>query len=505
MRRKGSWHPLNGPAFSPAGDHTITQGSDDRFRLWTSDGAFLRVLKDDIASAEPYVQDAEFSNDGSSIVTTGIDGVVRFRDTVTGTLQGEIQGPEDGIGKALFSQKDNLLLGWSRNQTITHYSVDDGSVLQRFEGYTDRARSISFSPEGVQLASVDNDRVQGDVIRIWSVADGLLRTNAAEEERIDSATFSPVDDVIATVGARLVLWDANDGRLIRAIDGHDRAIRCVAFSPDGQCVLTGSFDTTAKLWSVQGGELLHTFEGHERWVSAVAFSPDARYALTGSPDLSVKLWSTEDGSLVRTFEGHFGWINSVNFSPDGNHILTSAPHGEDVNGSGDSARLWSVADGTLKHFFGYHKSGARFAGFSPNGKTLLITGHSPDAGLWSTANNGLIASIVSRGAPGSAAYSPDGRFVATGDGWGIAKLWNISELADKPVLQTSLDRSASPGAAQLSISFPSDPEKEHIIEYKDSLQNDTPWQPFNGNLGEPGNVTAPIEGGQRFFRLKTTE
>ncbi|MGB8698660.1 MAG: AAA family ATPase [Thermosynechococcaceae cyanobacterium] len=71
--------------------------------------------------------------------------------------------------------------------------------------------------------------------------------------------------------------------------GHQSSVLSVAFSPDGQRILTGSGDNTAKLWTLDG-RLLQTFTGHQDSVSSVAFSPDGQRILTGSVDKTAKLW-----------------------------------------------------------------------------------------------------------------------------------------------------------------------------------------------------------------------
>ena len=99
----------------------------------------------------------------------------------------------------------------------------------------------------------------------------------------------------------------------------------VAFSPDGQYILTGSLDHTAKLWDLQGQEV-QAFSGHSSYVYSVAFSPDGQYILTGSSDKTAKLWDLQ-GQEVRAFSGHSSEVTSVAFSPDGQYILTGSRDG----------------------------------------------------------------------------------------------------------------------------------------------------------------------------------
>jgi WD40 repeat protein len=56
----------------------------------------------------------------------------------------------------------------------------------------------------------------------------------------------------------------------------------VAFSPEGDRVLTGSGDYTARLWDARSGKLLGEPLRHENRVSAVAFSPEGIGCLRGA-------------------------------------------------------------------------------------------------------------------------------------------------------------------------------------------------------------------------------
>ncbi|MCX5785738.1 MAG: caspase family protein, partial [Elusimicrobia bacterium] len=67
-------------------------------------------------------------------------------------------------------------------------------------------------------------------------------------------------------------------------------VTSVAFSPDGQYALSGSYDKTLKLWDIATGQLVRTFEGHGNSVTSVAFSPDGKYTLSGSYENTLKLW-----------------------------------------------------------------------------------------------------------------------------------------------------------------------------------------------------------------------
>jgi hypothetical protein len=73
---------------------------------------------------------------------------------------------------------------------------------------------------------------------------------------------------------------------------HKGWVNAVAFSPDGNTVITGSDDCTARLWDVATGVPVTEPLPHEANVRSVAFSPDGKSVCTGSVDGTARLWQT---------------------------------------------------------------------------------------------------------------------------------------------------------------------------------------------------------------------
>lgn len=99
-------------------------------------------------------------------------------------------------------------------------------------------------------------------------------------------------DCIWKESVRRVLRPGNVSqiRLMRQLEGHTGGVECVAFSPDGTLLASGSADTSVRLWRVADGEPLHTLEGHTASVLCLAFSPDGALLASGSADTTVQLW-----------------------------------------------------------------------------------------------------------------------------------------------------------------------------------------------------------------------
>jgi WD40 repeat protein len=122
---------------------------------------------------------------------------------------------------------------------------------------------------------------------------------------------------------------------LTTLRGHLEAVSSVAISPDGQRIVTGSRDATARVWEAASGKELLTLKGHGALIWSVAFSPDGQRIVTGSQDQTAKVWDAATGKELLTFKGHSGWVFSVAFSPDGQRMVTASGDG--------TAKVWEAA------------------------------------------------------------------------------------------------------------------------------------------------------------------
>lgn len=139
-------------------------------------------------------------------------------------------------------------------------------------------------------------------------------------------------------------WAVADGKQA-SLKAHDSWVRTIAFTPDGQVVLTGGSDGRLIWWPVAGEapQPIRTLEAHRGWIRAAAVSPDGTQVATGGNDRVVRIWNTADGSPVRELPGHELDVYSVQYHPTGQFLLTG-----DLMGK---VHQWNTADGTLVRTF----------------------------------------------------------------------------------------------------------------------------------------------------------
>jgi WD40 repeat protein len=188
-----------------------------------------------------------------------------------------------------------------------------------------------------------------------------------------------------------------------ALEGHTGDIRCLAYSPDGNTLASGSYDKTAILWDLQQRRPRATLAKHDDSVFALAFSPDGRTLATAAGKV-VRLWNVRDGKLRSTIDWPSTQILALAFSPDGSVLA----------GTSDTSLVSCnlIARQTEAKLLGQHTDQAWWLTFSPNGQRLASAGSSGEVILWDLATDQKRLIRKCRHGVRELTYFPDSRTLA---------------------------------------------------------------------------------------------
>ena len=248
-----------------------------------------------------------------------------------------------------------------------------------------------------------------------------IKTFRGHSDSVYSVAFSPNGQRIVTgsLDDTAKVWEVASGQELFTLRGQGGGIWSVAFSPDGQRIVTGSGDHTAMVWEAASGRKLLTLKGHNACVESVAFSPDGQRIVTGSGDHTAMVWDATSGTNLLTLKGHSTWVESVAFSPDGQRIVT---------GSDDhTAKLWEATSGTNLLTLRGHSGWIQSVAFSPDGQRIVTGSIDQTAKVWEAASGQDLFTLRGHSAPiWSVAFSSDGQRIVTGSGDQTARVWEAA-------------------------------------------------------------------------------
>ncbi|KIJ05887.1 hypothetical protein PAXINDRAFT_140991, partial [Paxillus involutus ATCC 200175] len=165
--------------------------------------------------------------------------------------------------------------------------------------------------------------------------------------------------------------------------GHTHWVWSVAFLPDGQEVISGSADGSARRWRVEDGcEVGRALMWEEGSVLAVDASSDGNWIATACQEKNITIWNAATCDKVLVLKGHTDRVRSLAFSPDSARL---------VSGSRDKTLIvWSTTTGErlLGPLIG-HTNTVGCACFSPNGDKIASC-DSIDIRIWNSHSGDLV-------------------------------------------------------------------------------------------------------------------
>ena len=229
----------------------------------------------------------------------------------------------------------------------------------------------------------------------------------------------------------------------RTVNGHSSWVTSIAFSEDGQQLVSGSWDSTVKFWDVSSGHELSAIACGKKRIQALALSRDGRWVAGENADNDVTLWNATTGQRVRTLAGSHGagalsnaWVYTIAFSPNGRWLASGVDN--------RTVRLWEVETGNRVRDLVSDPRSVTYIAFSADGGWLASGVDLKSIGIWNVVTGRLVRTLNGHSSDVLAvAFSPDGQLLASAGADKTVRIWNVATGKEVRVLHGHRSRVTS--------------------------------------------------------------
>jgi WD40 repeat protein len=370
------------------------------------------------------------------VITVVVTGVILTKshpspEITSAPPTANIQCDETSVIAVAWNPSHNLVAcsGESQTGVIQLWDTRRWQPVGQLRGHTGKVYSLSWSPDGTQLAS----QAEGQTIYIWDAA-ALQAVTSFQADSINtptevaelrwSADGSKLMKIPHSPGTVQIWQIAKGGKPVSVPMG-----TAVAWSSDERVLAVSSGDMgCVQIWNAVTGEPEHRYHQGALPILSLAWSPTQKI-IASAGDEGVNLWNPGNGEILLTLTGEAG-INKVLWSPDGEQIAGIGPHRLSVWDSSTGQLLSSLQVDSPAAIFGNQ------AVWSGDGKMIAFSGGADSVDewygkiwAWDVEKSELFAQITVRDPGPCLNWSADSsQLLIVGHG-GSLNIWSLPDLA----------------------------------------------------------------------------
>jgi WD40 repeat protein/transcriptional regulator with XRE-family HTH domain len=325
--------------FTPDSRNLLSGSDDGNLRVWDVErGQCVHILQGYAVS----LYDVSWSPDSTQLASVGSNKQVTIWDAEGLTPPRLLLGHRSLVHGVSWSPDGRLLASGSLDNTIRLWEPSLGKekqVLRSSGEVNSLFYSVAWNPDGTQLAS--GTFQQG--VQVWDMPSCTLGWVGTEQlTRIRRVVWSPDGNLLASCGddGTIFIWDASSGHAQVSLKGHRGMILSVVWSPDGTRIASAGSsqgNSDVIIWDVIHPDQVSSWSELDYMTYSLAWSPDGEVLITGSTDGMIRWWDTRSIKCLSVLKGHEGTVQSLKVSPDG-RMLASC-------GDDNAIQLWDILTG----------------------------------------------------------------------------------------------------------------------------------------------------------------
>lgn len=342
----------------------------------------------------------------------------------------------------VFSPDGRTLASFPGGYRIDLWDVVAQRRLHSPDGHEAAAKALAFFPDGKRLVSAD----QAGEVRVWDIASyQTLAQRTYHNNWFASLTVDRDGETVRFPGndSSAYRWDPRSGREeVRQSVVAGQTTSSLALSPDGRSLAIvvfkggapqkGPAATELRLYDLKTNKaiVLPRSPG-QSWVGHMTFAPDSRRLAVCCYDGVLRLWDRDTGKLVREFKRETPVGHPIHpiFAADGRSLLVSMDGRvriREIAGGGDRLQIPPVPNSLFS------------LAYSPDARFVASGQRDGSVFVYSAVSGKKLAQWQSKqGYVFSLAFSRDGRLLASGGANGTILIWKVPEDDSVSAVQTA--------------------------------------------------------------------
>ena len=370
FRLSGHDSVVESVAVTPDGKHLVSASGDSTIKVWDLEtGKEIATFRDH----RRYVNDIVITKDGKLAISCGSEASIKVWDLTKVWENNRINytpiGHIEEINAVAIAPNGKWAISAACDFRLKVWDLTNFSEVCTIEIEGFRVvHCFAITPDSKQIFLGFSSSEPSTEIR-------KMKCRNPRTQQETYAFLSPLHlgnfMVVTPEGEALIsgywgnrgmkIWDLELKQEVGYLGGHEEEVSCIAISPNGKYVISGSHDTNVMVWDLETEERVLVLTGHVGFVNSVAVTPDNKYVISSSYDYDVRVWNLETGDKVGVFRGHEGTVLDV----------VGLANSRAISASEDKTlKLWDLTTKkAIATFIG--SSGFKRCAVAPDGRTIV--------------------------------------------------------------------------------------------------------------------------------------